>query len=278
MALAACVAIALAGCGGGDGGGETKPGARAPAPPAAKEPLDAAARRLEAALPKADCEELIHVMLHSIERGLTKPGAPPRASECELMRDEARSGLRGYRVTKVKEIGVGGFSEGTGAEARGDSTVGVVWLLDSDGSWKAIFNAIFRPQIEQPPQLTRLADANVRAFVKALRASDCPTAWRGLHVGSRFVRGSGGKRERYCASIGKAYRDPKSAYSQIKADASAAPKLLGRTRDFSFYALALENGRYMAIVLAGRVGGIAESEQREHVNPSVLELVTVRQP
>ena len=32
----------------------------------------------------------------------------------------------------------------------------------------------------------------------------------------------------------------------------------------------------MVLVLTGRLGGIADSEQKEHDNPSVLELVTLR--
>jgi hypothetical protein len=278
LPLAASVAIAIAGCGDG-GGDEPKPAQATGAPaPAANEPLDAAAKRLQAALPRGDCKELIGVMIHSIERGLTKPGAPPKPSECRLMRREARNELHGYRVTKVKELGVAGFSEGTGARAPKGEVVGVVWLLDSDGSWKAIFDAIFRPQIGPPPEHTADADQNARGFVTALRAADCPLIWRGLNVASRFVRGDAGSRESFCRATTKLYRDPKSAFAQIKADPDAAPKLLGRTRDFSFYSLELRNGRYMALVVAGALGGIANGELRQHVNPSVLEFLTVRQP
>jgi hypothetical protein len=277
-ALTASLAIAIAGCGDGDEGGKAKPGANGPAPPTAKQPLEAAAKRLESAVPRADCNELIRVMIHSIERGLTKPGKPPTPDECRLMRREARNELRGYRVTKTREFGVGGYSEGTGALAPRGKTVGVTWLLDSDGSWKAVFDAIFRPQIDQPPRLPEHADANVRAFVTALRAGDCPTVWRGLNVASRFVRGSNGKRDRYCLTLNKVYRDRATAFSQIRADPRAQPKLLGRTRDFSFYSLELSNGRYMALVLTGQVGNVADDELKEHVNPSVLEMLTVRQP
>jgi hypothetical protein len=277
-AMTASLAVALAGCG-DDGGSKPRPAtASATGAPTAREPLGTAAKRLEAALPRGDCDELIGVMIHSIERGLTKPGAPPKPSECRLMRREARRELRGYRVTKVKEAGVAGFTEGTGTRPRKGEVVGVVWLLDSDGSWKAVFDAIFRPQIGPAPERTAAADQNARGFVTALRRADCPLIWRGLNVASRFVRGNGGRREAFCRATTKLYRDPKSAFAQIKADPSATPKLLGRTRDFAFYSLELRNGRYMALVVAGALGGIANGELRQHVNPSVLEFVTVRQP
>ena len=278
LAVTASLVLGVAGCGGGDDGGDAGPGPRQPAVPAAKEPLEKAAARLEAALPRADCDELIGVMLHSVARGMTEPDAPPKPSECRWMRREARNELRGLHVTKVEELGVAGYSEGTGAEAPKGQTVGTVWVLDSDGSWKAVFDAIFRPQVDRPPRLPDHADANVRAFVAALRAGDCPTIWRGLNVASRFVRSKEGERDSYCLELNKLYRDPKTAFSQIRADRSAQPKLLGRTRDLSFYSLELRNGRYMAIVLAGQLGNVANDELKEHANPSVIEMLSVRQP
>jgi hypothetical protein len=53
---------------------------------------------------------------------------------------------------------------------------------------------------------------------------------------------------------------------------------LGRTRDFGFYGIRLANGRYMVAVVSGPIGNVAPKELSEHDNPSVLELVTVRQP
>jgi hypothetical protein len=82
----------------------------------------------------------------------------------------------------------------------------------------------------------------------------------------------------FCRATAKLYRDPSSAFAQIKADRSAKPKLLGRTRDLSFYSLSLRTGRYMALVTAGQLGGFASDELQDHVNPSVLEFLTVRQP
>ena len=273
--LGAAAAIGLAGCG-DDGGSEPKN--RDAAAPRPNESLLAAAKRLQGALPRADCDELIGVMLHSVGRGMTAPDAPPRPNECRWMRREARNELRDLRVMQVEEFGVAGFSEGTGAEARKGQTVGTLWVLDSDGSWKAVFDAIFRPQIDEPPRLQDQADANVRAFVAALRAGDCPAVWRGLNVASRFVRSKDGARDRYCAELDKLYRDQRTAFAQIRADRSAQPRLLGRTRDFSFYSLELRNGRYMAIVLAGQLGGVADDELKDHANPSVVEMLTVRQP
>ena len=274
LALTGC--LAFAGC--GDGGGtEPKPASGGTSgAPRAKEPLAAAARRLQAALPRADCRALMAVMMHSVERGVTDPATPPRPSECSFVRREARSELRGYRVTKVRQLGVGGFAEGTGKRAAEGSVVGVVWLLDSDGSWKAVFDAHFRPQIGPAPERTTEADANVRGFVTALRRADCPLIWRGLNVASRFVGGN--DRAAFCRATKKQYRDSRTAFSQIKADPGATPRLLGRTRDLSFYSLELRNGRYMALVMAGQLGGIADEELRRHANPSVLEVLTVRQP
>jgi hypothetical protein len=275
-ALACC--LALAGCG-DDGGGESKqPTGAPPGAPRAKQPLAAAARRLQAALPRADCRELMALMMHSIQRGVTDPATPPKPSECGFVRREADADLRGYRVTKVRDLGVAGFTEGTGTRPRSGNVVGVVWALDSDGSWKAIVNAVFRPQIGPAPERTAAADQNARGFVTALRRADCPLAWRGLNVASRFVRANRGERRAFCRATRKLYRDPASAFSQIKADPGATPRLLGRTRDFSFYSLELRNGRQTVLVMAGQIGGIADAELREHVNPSVLEFLTVRQP
>jgi hypothetical protein len=271
--LALTGGLALAGCGDG-GGGEPKP----PTPdragvPRAKEPLRVASKRLEAAIPRADCRELIGLMIHSVARGLTKPGKPPTASECRFLRGETRS-LRGYRARRVTELGVGGFTEGT-VTSRG-AVLGIVWLLDSDRSWKAVFDAHFRPQIGPPPGRTAAADQNARGFVTALRRADCPLTWRGLNTASRFVQGNG-DRGGFCRATAKLYRDPHSAFAQIKADRGTQPKLLGRTRDLSFYSLELRNGRYIALVTAGQLAGFG-GHLREHVNPSVLEFLTVRQP
>jgi hypothetical protein len=274
--LACC--LALAGCGDDGGSGPKQPARAVPGAPRAKEPLAAAASRLEAALPRAHCRELMGLMMHSIQRGVIDPATPPKPSECRFVRREADVDLRGYRVTKVREFGVAGFSEGTSLRLPKRPVVGVVWLLDSDGSWKVVASAAFRPQIGPPPERTAAADQNARGFVTALRRADCPLAWRGLNVASRFVRAKGGDRDAFCRDAAKQSRDPKSSFSQIKADPGATPRLLGRTRDFSFYSLELRNGRYIALVTTGQIGGIADDEQRQHVNPSVLEFLTVRQP
>ena len=277
LLLAFALALPMLGCGGDgddDGAGREQAADR----PVAREPLAAAAERLERDLPGGDCRKLIRVMIHSIQRGTTSPGAAPKPADCSYIRTEAREQLRGYRVTKTREFGPAGFTEGTGKAARKDEVIGIVWLLDSDGSWKAAFEATFRPQLGPEPERVEHADATVRKLLATLRGANCEGLWRSLSVASRFVRNVDGRRARFCRGLPKAYNDPASAFAQIKADGGARLETLGRTRDLAFYGIALRNGRYMDAVVSGPFAAIAQDELREHDNPSVLELVTVRQP
>ena len=266
--------VALAGCGGGDGGSKTTASER----PKAKEPLSAAASRLERVLPRRDCNELIRLMLHSVQRGGSPPGAPPTKRECGYIKNEAAKELRGLSVRKGAEFGTAGFVEGGGRNARRGYLVGIVWLLDQDGSWKAAYEATYRRQIGLPPRLSGEADANARRLIAAVKAANCADLWRVLNVASRFVRTSGGRRERFCRTLPATYRNPKSAFAQIKADPAPALQTLGRTRDFSFYAVRLANGRYLDLVFSGPLANVARRELPQHDNPSALEFVTVRQP
>jgi hypothetical protein len=268
--------VALAGCGGG--GGSDKPAPVDPnAAPLPKEKLAIAAARLQRTLPSGDCKGLIRLMLHSIERG-AKPGTPASARECAYMKTEARNTLRGFKVTKVSQFGPSGFTEGTGASAHPGMVVGIVWLLDADGSWKAAYEAIFRPQIGVAPELLKESAANAVRLVSVLRTGNCNDLWRLLGVASRFVRGVDGNRERFCRSLPATYGNPSSAFAQIKADDHVTVGILGRTRDFAFYSIKLTNGRYMDLVLSGQLRTTALGELKQHANPSALELVTVRQP
>ena len=273
----------LAGCGGG-GGDATKEApaptaatADAGAPPRAKEPLTAAAQRLEQALPGRDCKVLIRLMLHSIERG-TAPDAPPTAGECRFIRREARADLRGFRLTKAREFGPAGITEGTGGSTRRDGVVGILWTLDVDGSWKAIFNAILRPQIGRAPAYGGKLPTNAGRFVTAIAARDCDGMWRELNVASRFVRANGGSKKAFCASVRRTYRDKTTAFAQIVDERQTQLRELGKTRDVGFYSLQLANGRSMVLTVTGQLGGVADAELTQHDNPSVLEVLTVRQP
>jgi hypothetical protein len=229
-------------------------------------------------VPRGDCKVLIGLMLHSIQRH-SAPDAPPTSGECDYLKQEARSDLRGFHLTQVREFGPAGFSEGTGANApRGDAVVGVVWLLDSDLSWKAAFQAIFRPQIGVAPSMAERADANARRTVDALETGDCPELWRLLNPASRFVSQANGQRERFCRTLPPTYRQKDSAFAQIKADGAPVLEPLGRTRDFSFYGIRLKNGRYIDMVLSGQIADVGRRELKQHDNPTVLELATVRQP
>jgi hypothetical protein len=272
--LSALVAVAtmLAGCGGGTGASKTTAGTR----PEPKEPLSAAAHRLERALPRRDCKELIGLMLHSVQRGGTAPDAPPTKRECAYVKTEAANQLRGFHVTKVSAFGPAGFAEGSGRSARPGFVIGVVWLLDSDGSWKAGYQATYRPQIGVPPRFAAQADANARRLLAAVKAGNCAELWRVLNVVSRFVRTSAGQRDRFCRTLPATYRDAKTAFAQIKAGPAPTLETLGRTRDFAFYGVRLANGRYLDLVLSGPLANIAPRELPQHDNPSVLEFVTVR--
>jgi hypothetical protein len=271
-------AALLAGC--GDDGGEKKSATgSAASAPAAKEPLAAAAARLQRAVATGDCKALAPLMLHSAKRG-TEPATPPTAAECRTIEGEARGDLRGFRLTTAREFGPAGLTQGSAADPRAGQVLGIVWALDRDGSWKVLFDAAFRPQLGQPFAYGAHGAANAEAFVAAVRKQDCEGIWRYLNVASRFVRGSGGDRARFCAGLRPVYRDKRSAYAQIAADGEAHPQEIGKARDLAFYSLRLRNGRYLVLVMAGRFGleGVALSEQTEHGNPSVLDFVTVRRP
>jgi hypothetical protein len=275
-AVAACALALLAGCGGGDGGGE-KGAVKQGGPPRAKEPVVAAATRLGRAVPRADCRALAPLMLHSASRG-TEPTTAPTARECKYVEREARNELAGFKVRKAEEFGPAALTEGTGDNPRPGEVVGVIWVLDRDGSWKAVYDAVFRPQIGVRPTYGARTDANARGFVQAVAARDCDRLWRLLNVGSRFVRGQGGDRRRFCAGLPPVYRDPKPAFAQIAKHPTATPTRLGSTRDIGFFALELTNGRYMVMVMAGRLGGIADAEQKQHDDPTVLDVLTLRRP
>jgi hypothetical protein len=270
--------LLLAGCGGGGGSSATSASSAAPAdsPPKAKEALSVTAKRLESALPHGDCNELIKLMLHSLQRH-TAPDAPATSDECAYI-NRVRNQFRGYHLTKSREFGPAGFSEGTGDNVPHDGVAGIVWLLDSDGSWKATHQGIYRPQIDVAPILAHRADANARRLVDGLKTGNCAELWRVLNPASRFVFTVNGQREAFCRTLPRTYRDKGSAFAQIKAEGTAALKPLGRTHDFAFYAIRLKNGRYMDAVLSGQLPGMLRSQLKQHANPSVLELVTVRQP
>jgi hypothetical protein len=268
--------LLLAGCGGGGGHSATSASSAPPAdsPPKAKEPLSVTAKRLERALPHGNCKVLIKLMLHSLQRH-SAPDAPPTSDDCAYIR-KVRNQLRGYHLTKSREFGPAGFSEGTGVNVPHDGVAGVVWLLDSDGSWKATHQGIYRPQIDVAPVLTHRADANARRVVDSLKTGNCAELWRVLNPASRFVFSVNGQRESFCRNVAMTYRDKSTAFAQIKADGTPALEPLGRTHDFAFYAIRLKNGRYMDMVLSGQLPGILRSELKQHDNPSMLELVTVR--
>lgn len=280
LPLVAAVLL-LAGCGGGDGhAGPATSASTKPAPasrPKPKEPLSAAAKRLEAALPRGDCKVLIKLMLVSLQRQ-SAPDAPLTSNECAYIKREARTHLRGFKLTEAREFGPAGFTEGTGTAAPRGAVVGVLWLLDSDLSWKATFQAFFRPQIGVAPALPGRADANARRAVDAIKAADCAELWRVLNPASRFVRGVNGQRAKFCSTLPPTYRLKSSAFAQIKADAVLTLEPLGKIHDFYFYGLRLKNGRYIDMVLCGPIADVPPQEFKEHDNPTVLELATVRQP
>ena len=268
----------LAGCGGDDAHGHSSTAATpaADARPEPNEKLALAAKRLERALPTKDCDDLIKLMLPSLQR--QRPvGSPPTQEECDYIERKWQHELHGLKITKTREFGPAGFSEGSGDRLSPGGVAGIVWLLDSDGSWKASFEADFRPQIDQPPALADQADANARRLVEALKSADCDELWKLLNPASRFADGAG-SRENLCKETAQTYKDPSTAFAQIKADGAPALETLGRTRDISFYGLRLKNGRYIDVVLAGPVAAVPAALIKQHENPSVLEILTVRQP
>lgn len=278
MVAASMTAALLAGCGGDDGGGEQSGDATTTAPskpasdsPRPKEPLADAARRLERAVAKGDCEPLARLMIHSVVSG-REPGDPPTAQDCRYVKTEARVALRGFKAGKVRELGPAGFSEGTG----GAEVVGSIWILDVDGSWKAVFSANFRRQIGVQPESPDVLAAHARGFVSAVAARDCDRFWLLLHVGSRFVRARDGDKARFCKGLPASYR--KGGLADLAAEPGAQPEELGTMRDTGFYGLPLRNGRYLVLVLTGPLGGIADDELKDHAIPSVIEFVTARAP
>jgi hypothetical protein len=277
---AGCAAALLAGCGGADGGGgdgEKKPVATKTAAPKAKEPLAAAARRLERALPSGDCKRLAPLMLHSVRRGKNvDPAKPPAREECRFISTEITRDLKGFKVTKVQEFGPAGFAEGTTKRVRRGEAVGTLWALDTDRSWKLLYDATLRTQTGFPPNPG--FDANARTFVGAVARRDCDGMWLLFNVGSRFVRSVNGKKARFCKQVAPAYKDKGNGFADVAADGNAKPQKLGAVRDVAFFAVRLRSGRYMVAAMAGRFGGIADAEQKYHGDPSVIEFLTVRRP
>jgi hypothetical protein len=278
--LAAVVAALLVGCGGG-GGDDSETGTSRPStvsgPPKAEEPLAAAARRLERALAQGKCKPLARLMLHSVRRGRdVDPATPPTEQECAFIRTEAGHELRGFKLTKVQQFGPTGVTEATGANARPGDVVGSLWALDVDGSWKLLYDATLRQQIG----LQGSADfgTNARRLVRAVAARDCDTFWRLLNVGSRFVRTAEGHKARFCKSIAATYKQKAGGIGDLAADPGAKPKQLGTTRDIGFFGVELKSGRYLALAFTGRIGGIADTEQKQHEDPSALEIVSARLP
>jgi hypothetical protein len=274
LAAALAVAALIAGCGGDDEDSGSPAAPSATGAPPAKEPLAAAAARLERALPGRDCAELAPLMLHSAPRGADEPDTPPTKAKCAQLRNTAGAALRGFKATRSVEFGAGGVTEGSGHYPRKGEVVGLVWALDRDGSWEVVYTAVFRKQIGPKPAYGAATERNAERFVRAVADRDCPAVWRTINAGSRFA-GSGSS-DALCRSITPQYRKPDSAYAQIAAERGARLRQLGATRDLAFFGLGLKNGRYMVIVMSGQFADVNAKKQREHANPGVLEFVTVR--
>ena len=270
------------GCGGGGSGSSSNTAAPSPekrfaGAPTAKEPLAAAVHRLERALPSGQCRRLAPLLLHSIRRGKgVDAAAPPTAQECNFIRTEITRDLTGFKATSIRQFGPAGFAEGTGDEQGSAERIATLWSLDVDGSWRVVFNMTVREQLGFPPNPG--LGTNARAFFVAAQRRQCAAMWRLLNVGSRFVRSSGGDQARFCASVRPAYKEKGNGFADLAKNPDAKPVELGSTRDVGFYGLSLRSGRYMVATLTGRLGGIANDEQRFHGDPSVLELVTVKRP
>jgi hypothetical protein len=279
VAGALVTALMVPGCGGGDdtsAPAKTAP-AKASGVPKPKEPLAAAAKRLERALPTHDCKQLAPLILHSVRRGQNvSPTKPPTSAECSFIVRESRVDLEGFKVARVRQFGPAGMVEASSPRARGKNVIGSMWVMDVDRSWKLLFDAILRPQIGVRPRPG--FENNARAFVASLLTRNCPLIWRGFNVASRFVRAAGGKQARFCRQFLPAYKEKRNGIADLAANPNVKPEQLGATRDISFFGLDLESGRYLVLTLAGRVGGIADAEQKDHADPSVYELLTVRRP
>ena len=279
--MAAAVAALVAGCGGEGDNEQTDRARTGPAkaggPPKPKEPLAAAAKRLERELAVGHCKPLARIMLHSVRRGRNvDPATPPKKEECAFIRAEAGRELKGFNLTKVQQFGPTGVTEATGANARPGAVVGSLWALDVDGSWKLLYDAILRPQIGVPS--SRDFGSNARRLVQAISARDCDTFWRLLNVGSRFVRTSDGHKATFCKSIKATIKQKAGGIADLAANPDATPNQLGTTRDIGFFGLELKSGRYVVLALTGRLGGIADAEQTQHDDPSALEIVSARLP
>jgi hypothetical protein len=195
----------VSGCGGGKTPAHAPATASArPAVPQPREPLAAAAQRLERALPGGRCEPLAALMLHSVVRGQDfRPADPPTDEECRYVRREARTLLKRFTVQRVVERGPAGVTEGK-PRPNGDA-IELIWVRDTDGSWKQLDGSYYRPQNGYPPERARF-DSAAAAFVAGVKARDCDRMWRRLNVASRFVRSVDGRRGAFCKSIAQTFR------------------------------------------------------------------------
>jgi hypothetical protein len=268
-----CVTVLVVGCG-SSGSGAPKPTPTpeptqaAAAAPEPNEPLAAAAKRMEHVIAHPSCRGFARLVLHSVLRGPdVKAGTPPTADECRNLMTGTRRGLT-YVPGAVHEYGPAGFTESRDA-------LDLIWVLDTDGSWKAVSKGHYRAQ--SGAQLAG-ADATASAFIDAVRAKDCRAMWSLLNLGSRFVSSTQGHLQPFCKSMDTTFRDEGGGFSDIAADPSAEPERLALLRDFGLYGVPLANGRYLVMIVSDQHAGIADSEGRTHAKASVLELLSSRLP
>jgi hypothetical protein len=262
ITLLACAALALAGCGGDDdenGDGGTGLGKEDPAQvaPRAKPSLDETAAEFKAAIESGECRDLFEVGVHSTKRppGKEQSKAAPTREECSTLETFAES-FDGYEPGKSATFHTAGVVD---ARLKDGPPLSSVFVLDVDGSWKHVLTTTpgSDPQVGSKPTADNEYDENVSAFVEAAGEKDCDEVFRLMASDSDVLQGPRSTKDAFCKDIGDAYRDPRAFFRRVADDKGAKPFLLGRTLDFAFYGLQLQNRRYYYTLLMARASDAA---------------------
>jgi hypothetical protein len=227
--------LALAGCGGGEDGGEPTP----------REKLESAVTEFERAVGDQDCAGFAR-FAHSVVRPAGKGrDDPPDAAECRNL-GRSYTALFGFDSEKIDVFGSAAIVQGR-VEGR---LLVLVWTLDVDGRWAQV-QAIpaIDPQVRGRERPMNRFAPNAAAFVKAQRAGDCREVFRLLNPASPFVAQAGDP-EAFCKRFRESRDAPERLSAQLRQAPDAEPVDLGGTSDLHFYRVDTGRGRRWTLILS----------------------------
>jgi hypothetical protein len=245
------IAVALAGCGGGDDGSSAE---GSPDLPEAKQPISEQLPAFERAASRLDCEDALPVV-HPVL--LSQPEDPESKQNCDDPLFTLRR-VRNFSATDSQELGTAAIVDG---EINGDE-VALVWALDEQGNFKWIGGSNAEPQVGTEPPGNLDFKQNAVAFIEALRDDDCKAAYEAIATNSRLSYGSA---KTFCRKFEDTFTaTPEGFGSRLQQDPDAELVDLGTTRALAFYGVATEPAGYRTLV----VSAAAEGEE-----PKVFDVV-----